>query len=482
MRFLAIILFSVFVVSGVKSQEVDDDMRSFMSEEMQDFNKFISDANKEFVGFLREAWTEFAAERPVARFKYPEPPKPVVLDRKPDASDIPSTEIKVGSVVGVSNDEVPVPVVSPVEQQPTEVPPVEAQRKELIDFCGVGISVDGSLKGVCSLASLSENDVADAYEALSSMSATPLLNDINAARRTHHLNDWGVVVLVRSIADAFCPNHKSSVVMQQFLFNQLGFKTRMARREDRTDMMMFVAADCQLYGKPYTVINGDNYYNLDDNKACRFYMCKANYSGAKRSVVMSLAEIPVVGNEYVERKWVNRNGDVGVTLNVNKRLIDFYSTMPQCDFSVYDKAAVDTVTANALFAQLLPVVRPNSEKAAVGKLLDFVQTAFAYATDGEQFGYEKPFFVEETLFYPACDCEDRAVLFARFVRCLVGLDVVLLDYPNHIATAVCFNEDVAGDYLVVGGKKYVVCDPTYIGATIGMTMPQYKNVAPGVIK
>ena len=64
----------------------------------------------------------------------------------------------------------------------------------------------------------------------------------------------------------------------------------------------------------------------------------------------------------------------------------------------------------------------------------------------------------------------------------MGLDVVFLDYPNHIATAVHFNGEVGGDYLMVDGKRYTVCDPTYIGASIGMTMPQFKTVPAKVLK
>ena len=124
--------------------------------------------------------------------------------------------------------------------------------------------------------------------------------------------------------------------------------------------------------------------------------------------------------------------------------------------------------------------RVQAEAANI--LIDFVQTAFQYQTDDEQFGYEKPFFVDEVFYYPYCDCEDRSILYSYLVRTLMGLDVVLLDYPNHIATAVCFDENVSGDYLMVEGKKYVVCDPTYIGASIGNAMPQYRDVAAKVLK
>ena len=38
-----------------------------------------------------------------------------------------------------------------------------------------------------------------------------------------------------------------------------------------------------------------------------------------------------------------------------------------------------------------------------------------------------------------------------------------------------FNDEVFGDYLVYDQKKYIVCDPTYIGAPVGRTMPNMNN-------
>ena len=90
-------------------------------------------------------------------------------------------------------------------------------------------------------------------------------------------------------------------------------------------------------------------------------------------------------------------------------------------------------------------------------------------------GGDRAFFAQETLFYPYCDCEDRAILFSRLVRDLVGLDVVLLYYPGHLATAVAFNEEVNGDWLSFRNRKYIVCDPTYINAGVGRTMPNMNN-------
>lgn len=63
----------------------------------------------------------------------------------------------------------------------------------------------------------------------------------------------------------------------------------------------------------------------------------------------------------------------------------------------------------------------------------------------------------------------------------MGLEVVLLEYPGHIATGVKFNTNINGDRIRYGDKIYVICDPTYINANVGMAMPQFKNTNPKII-
>jgi hypothetical protein len=117
----------------------------------------------------------------------------------------------------------------------------------------------------------------------------------------------------------------------------------------------------------------------------------------------------------------------------------------------------------------------------VNILLRFVQTAFEYKNDEMQFGREKPFFLEETLFYPYSDCKDRAILVVFLVRQLLGLEVIGLDYPDHSATAVKFSTDVRGDTMEYKGSKYLVCDPTCINANIGQCMPKFVGIEPEII-
>lgn len=375
---------------------------------------------------------------------------------------------------------VPVPTAKPYA--PMSALYKESSEKQMINYCGQRIYVDKSLKGVCSIGNMREKAVADAYEAMCKADYKPLLADCRQLKNDLKLNDWGVFLFVRDVSNALCADAHASVVMQQFLLNELGYKSKMARRADRDQMLLFVATDCKMYGRPYFTKDGLNYYNLTSDETCQFYMCQKDSPKAKSSIDMQITNAPQLNSGMVNSVHKNGAGTVAVSVDVPKSLMLFYKSMPQCDYSVYVNAKVNPAVADRLLSSLAPIVEGKSETEAANLLINFVQTGFKYATDQEQFGYEKPFFVEELFYYPYCDCEDRAVLYSYLVRNLLKLDVVLLDYPNHIATAVCFNENVSGDFVTVEGKKYIVCDPTYIGASIGKAMPQFKRVAAKVLK
>ena len=382
------------------------------------------------------------------------------------------------------------PQATPVKPQPKPKakPAMQSSlQKEFypsvaINYCNTKLYIDASMKGVINITSSQECAVADGYEALCRSNYKPLIANCQQVQKDFRLNDWGVFLFVKTAAEALCNDENSCIVMQQFLLNELGYRAKMARRGDRNQLLLFVATDCMVYGHPYFTKEGLNYYNINGTEACTFYMCNQDSKKAKTPVAMRLNNVPALNSGVVSRQRTNKAGNVSVSVNVSKSLMDFYASMPQCDYGVYAKAPVAGSLAQEVLGTLRPLVQGKGEVDAANLLLNFVQTGFKYATDEEQFGFEKPFFVEELFYYPACDCEDRSVLFGWLVRELLGLDVVYLDYPNHIATAVQFKGDVKGDFLTVDGKRYTVCDPTYIGASIGMTMPNLRSAGVSILR
>lgn len=424
-------------------------------------------------------------------------PKVIIIEEKPaDKPAVQSEKKPVVEVIETEPEAEPAPVVEadrrpepaaeprlPVSSTPTSPLYRGESGRSKVMYGGLAFYLNNSLNRKCSLNGLNENAIADAYEALCNSDYKPLLADCAQIRKDLRLNDWGVFTLVRQVADTYCGTANESIVMQQFLLNEMGYKARMARKATEDKMMLFVATDCSIYAHPYITLNGQNYYNLSgNNEQCQFYMCQKDSPKAKNSVGMQLKEAPLFPGTVVSSTHQAKGSAARVTVDVPKALMDFYKDYPQCDYSVYFNAPVNAAMENRILSSLAPLVQGRNEADAANILINFVQTAFQYQTDGQQFGYEKPFFVEELFYYPYSDCEDRAMLFSYLVRKLLGLDVVLLDYPEHIATAVRFNGNVSGDYLMVNGRKYIVCDPTYIGASIGMTMPRYKTVSAKVLK
>ena len=47
--------------------------------------------------------------------------------------------------------------------------------------------------------------------------------------------------------------------------------------------------------------------------------------------------------------------------------------------------------------------------------------------------------------------------------------------------AVNFPNNVEGDYILVNGRKFTICDPTYVGSYVGETMSTVKGLATKVI-
>lgn len=418
-----------------------------------------------------------APQNPVKETPKVEPTKPEV---KPSKPEVPATP----------NIPAPAPVTEVKPEPKKEVPAPKPETSPLysggegrmtISFGGVQYHVSNTLKGAITLASVKEKDVASSFEKLYLSDYKPLLADLTTLRKKDLGNDWALYLFIKQVSEKLVGKNES-IVLRQFLLNNLGYRARTARNANTNELHLLVAPSVQLYGCIYVDESNAKFYDVESKNPYALYMCPKEAPSAKKTIDMSQAVMPVLKGERKASVHTAKKSSVTVSTSVSKQMADYYNRIPQCDYSVYVNASVDKEVVEPLLSSLRMAIQGKSEREAANILLDFCQNAFEYATDPQQFGYEKPFFVEELFYYPYCDCEDRSILYRYLVKNLLGLDVVLLDYPNHIATAVRFNTEIKGDYVSVGGAKYLVCDPTYIGASIGMAMPQFKSVAANVLR
>ena len=239
----------------------------------------------------------------------------------------------------------------------------------------------------------------------------------------------------------------------------------------------------------YFKIDNIRYYPFECDKS-QLEICKGSYPQEKP---LSLYIPQKQAFEYkasnLRTLTSKRYPDVQVQVQVNKNMIEFYNTYPTSEingnfmtrWAMYANTPLDERVKSQLYPNLSEKIKGLNQLEAVNKLLNWVQTAFVYEYDDKVWGHDRAFFAEETLYYPYCDCEDRAILFTRLIRDLLGLQTILVYYPGHLASAVSFTDEVSGDYILLKGKRFIITDPTYIGAPVGKTMPDMNNSQANVI-
>ena len=451
------------------------EFRSFSKQAKSDYNEFRKKANAEYAEFLKEAWKDGQMEPAVAPPKIDPPVQPEVPPRVSDTPIAPKP-LQFGNLS-------PMPKPTTPKLPRLEVPTVPPEEEPLIlkmpvQFYGETVKIrlrPGT--GEVQLADASEATVSNAWKLLSDGRFELMLADCIATRDKLHLCDWGYYLLTKTVAEEYCEakNTNNSKMLQAYLLTQAGYKIRLARSNNSIYIML--PSELQIYNTPFFKMNDASYYIIDKSfTGPSIQVCQAAFPG-EQGFSMSMPEqpqFPFVASNQRAYKSV-KYPDLALQMSVNKNLMDFLNNYPRVSWEIHSYASLSPQTKQALYPVLKKAIDGKNEAQAANILINFVQTGFNYKTDPEQFGYERPLFGDETFFYPYSDCEDRAILYSILVRDLMGLKVALVNYPNHLATAVCFKENAYGDYFNVSGNKYTICDPTYIGANIGMTMPDMDN-------
>lgn len=334
------------------------------------------------------------------------------------------------------------------------------------------------------LTGTTEGEIATFWTALASLPYDSWTGRIMQWKSGLKLNDWGLYLLINEAFAAYAPNgtENEQVIFTVFTLNQLGYRAKIGRVQQ--ELIPLIAFGCTVTNTSFFTYEGADYsaVNAKHRDLSSVQSCRMEYGGAARLLDMSVNSSPILASSVVT-KTVKDNKRT-YELRFNRNLVDWYATYPCVDFAIYAEAALDENFRQSITQQIKPVLEGLTQEQAVNELLHFVQFAFDYKTDQAQFGYERWNFAEETAASSYSDCEDRAILFTQLVRTLLDMPVVLISYPGrHLATAVKFNDpQMKGDYIVADGQKYLLCDPTYIGAGVGMAMPDLKRIPIEVIK
>jgi hypothetical protein len=482
-NFCLIPLLIVFVVCLSLLSGAQDKFKSGEAPESQNL-KYKTDL--EFAQFLRHEWMKMEM---LPGLEPDKTPKPVVM---PVAEVTPEAEESLKSTFTGSRKVERIAFVPPPPPEPPETTfeeVVEPTRDYItLEYAfyssPVEIEYDPELK-VYIGNSINAPAIADFWERIAQAEYVELLAQANHYRIRYGLNDWGFAMFLYQMGEEIYRSDNGASLFTWYMLVKAGYDARVGYEKDR--IYLLLPAQNYLYGLSYFSIGGESYYVASfatDREVKSLHIYQEAYPGADRFLKVRVRRPPDIAKRPKSRTLTFEDMGQQHTLSVeyNESVMDFFNEYPQTDLEVYFGSSVSRDVAESLVSGLKPLIEGKSEAEAVNLLLHFVQTGFDYKTDGEQFGREKYFFPEETFFYSYCDCEDRSVLFAYLVSHLLGLEVIGLDYPGHVATGVKFNDPIPGDSVTHHGQKYIICDPTYINSNIGMCMTGFKSVPPRIIQ
>lgn len=465
------------------TKENQDDFEAFRAGIHEDFNKFRDEINREFIEFVRNPWKEFESVAPVPKPKQ-EPVPPVVIPKEDkDSVPVKSTPIEIDTIIKPS----------PITPQPKPIEPIP--ENDLADEHMVSVSLFGTTCSIrfyknkeYSIKQVSEKGIADALTILATEKYDNFIVDCLKYRDELRLCDWAYLALVKKASEKACGNGTNeSNLLIAYVLIQSGYKIRLAISSDK--LYVLYASNHCVFDKSSYSVDGDILYGMEELPS-NLRISRASFP-EEQNVSLLITQQPLFSKKMSEKRTISstKYPNVKVETQSNKNLLDFYSTYPSSyyddnymtQWSLYANTPMATEIQNEIYPVLKRELAGLSEYECVCRILNWVQTGFEYEYDDKVWGHDRTFFAEETLFYPYCDCEDRSILFTRLVRDLTNLDCILVYYPGHLATAVNFNSNMNGDYILLNRKKFVICDPTYIGAPVGVTMPKMNNSSAGVI-
>jgi len=486
------ILFPIFASAQV--DEFQKAYEEFNKQAKKEYFDFREQANKQYADFVRKAW-ENHKTLPAVPTPIEKNTPPVVIKDEDKKRPIEDTPI-------IIDEEITIPAPTP---QPKPISPIKEKegdndRHQFVLY-GTNMSVRLTPSQKIRLSNLDINEIAKAWEILSSDNYNNVIRDCLELRIKHQLCDWAYLRMLDELSSSFLGKETNEAeLFKAYLYCQSGYQMRLAIANNH--LYMLYASQHFMYEKPCLKIDNTFYY-ADNCDAEQIQTCEAAFPHEQALSLFIQTEQKLEPIKTKDRTLRSNDVDwLTVTVSEDENVIKFCNEYPtscigenfMTRWAMYADMPINDRTKELLYPQFLTFFNAlkssfqakgtdmsNLAPACVDLICHWIQTAFVYEYDDKVWGRDRAFFADETLYYPYCDCEDRSILLTRMVRDLLGLKCALVYYPGHLATAIALGENIKGDFIRINGAKYLICDPTYIGAPIGMTMPGMDNQGAKVI-
>lgn len=429
----------------------------------QEYQNYQDSVNAAFRAFLDKAWVQMQVKAPVRTYVKPKPVEIPIFEPSPTITPSATPE---------APKEQPSPRPEPVPApQPTIKPSLPASAF----LFGKPIQLP-PIPFAPSNERTSVEAVKDFWEKASSRADQATLNRLKSGMNELQLSDWARFQYVQAWVKT---NGRQSSADQQlstwFWMQQLGYDIRLGISSNQ--YLLLMAFDQPLYEVTYYTLDGRKYYVADPEARIPNSRISTYDGIAGKELAWKEKTYPLLGQKNKVRsfRFSYKGKNYVYELPVNEYRIQYLQQLPRSKPELYYSLQPNIELVQALDRQIEATLKTMSEHEKAGFLLRMVQKSFPYQTDDEQFGEEKYMSPEETFWYPYSDCEDRTALYAWLLSHYTNLDFAFVRYEGHIALAIKTNAFSEADAYRKSGNRYVVADPTYIGAPIGLEMPKHKG-------
>jgi hypothetical protein len=478
--FRALTVLFIFTISLIAN-----DYNDWLNNQFKQYNNYKKSIDDEFTDMLKSQWKEFKLFSTPTPYQKPKEKKlPIVKKEK----KLPTKELKNSPIIKIKKTKSSNSTNTKEIKKNKLIQKVKIRKEFLttnIDMFGTNIKIQYDHKTDMFLSNINKEFIGQYWSRLSKTNYKVILEQIKFYSEELNLNDWAKYQLIYKIGTKIYNDKNLANLFSWFILSKLGYDIKTGFNNNQIYLLATVSHT--VYQAVFLSIEQKRYYIIEHTGYKRDMDRLTTYNGVYPKATKSLSfyiNKPIKLYNDVESKILRfsyNNKQYKLDIKYSNSLVKFYKTFPQSDYKVYFDSITSPILSKSLLDQLGKIINNKTQIEAVNILLRFTQTAFRYKTDQDQFGYEKSLFPQETIHYPYSDCEDRSIMFSYLVTNLLHLNMIGVEYPNHLATAVELNSKRFGQYIKYNGKVYTISDPTYINANVGMQMPQYKNSSVKII-
>lgn len=480
-----------------------------------DFFSFRNDVMKRYNEYLAGIWKSYNVFRGEERDSVPKPQMmPVYSEDKPDKPDRPDKpDDRPEDIPGVDDT----PEIIP-ENNPENIPEIipenvpEANPEAIPDSCravpaGPDKNIDKDnvqdkyrhmyvdfykmrlqmpdIRNVFSDIDFSDMEPAEIWSLYCKKDIYKVLtSNIRYYADCLGLNDWFIFELVRCYSDTVFKDYGGTarISLTQFIMVGLGYDVRVGLLEGNR-LCLLVPTQQTMYNINFMKYNDHRYYVYYDKLSVssgKEYFISTYYMNDDIFKALNLEINRPLNIPFSPQKYYFSYGGIKLEGEINKNIMPMLYNYPLTDLEVYQKSVINEEVRKSVISQIGYQLSGMPRLKAVNTLLQFVQSAFEYSTDQDLHGFEKPYFFEEMLYYPKCDCEDRSIFYSYLLRYVFGMNPLLIRFPGHASVGINLYPGFDGDYFFYKKLKYYISDPTFMRAVTGQCMPQYRNMTPEV--